>query len=198
MRLFYPDNFFIITEDHFRNESLEYIFEHPQMFFFIPSSLHFFFRKHNILFITPCHTTATIDTYYKGIAYALLYKSSGSPVDSISINDVTLTLVCYGYPLALVQHLQDRKYTITEITSGVFNIQKELMLPILLINIPELPAHEYAWVTNIGPAPPKISNECVPAYALDSLKPTFYNHKIRRFYNGHLRIFKCSSKNYLQ
>ena len=96
------------------------------------------------------------------------------------------TLVCYGYPLALVQHFQDRKYTITEITSGVFNIQKELMLPILLINIPELPALEYAWVTNIGPASPKISYERVPAYALDLLKPTFYKHKIRGIYNGHL------------
>ena len=143
-------------------------------------------------FVTPCHTTATVDTYYKGLAYALLYKSSGFPVDSISINDVTLTLVCYGYPLILIQHLQKRKYTITEITSGIFNIQKESMVPTLLINIPELPAHENAWVTNIGPASPKISNECVPAYALDSLKPTFYNNKIRRFYNG--QHTSCSRK----
>lgn len=179
MRAFLSQNFYIITEDCFRNESLEYTFAHPQMLMSVPKTLQFFFRKNNIVFLTSCNTVAHIDTYYEGYAYACLYKSSGFPDDNISIDDITLTLICYRYPSALIRHLQERKYSIKKICSGLFDVHKDLMIPTMLICIPDLPVHEYAWITKLTPLAPQSASEQIPVYALNLYKPVHFTNKIR-------------------
>lgn len=158
MKLYYPHNFYIITEDLFRNESLQYSFAHPKIFLFVPSLLQAFFRKHNVVYVTACHGLATIDTYYESYAYACYCKSSGFPVDAIQIDEVTLTVVCYRYPSTLMKHLKKRGYSITNITSGLYYILKNGFIPTLLITIWDLPAREYAWITKIIP-PKSIDNK---------------------------------------
>ena len=173
MRSFLPYNFYVISEDRFRNESLQYTFEHPRLFPFIPNTLQPFFRKHKIVFVTECHNIATVDTYYEGYAHACYYKSGGFPADSISIDDITLTLVCYRYPLALLNHLQERNYTISDIHSGIFHISKDGFIPTLLITISDLPVREYAWVNKLLPFASVTNVERPLIYALEDLKPAF-------------------------
>lgn len=173
MRSFLPYNFYVVSEDRFRNESLQYTFEHPKMFLFIPNTLQPFFRKHNIVFVTACHNIATVDTYYEGYAHACYYKSGGFPADSISIDDITLTLVCYRHPLALINHWQERNYAISNIHSGIFYISKDGFIPTLLITISYLPAREYAWVNKILPSAPVAKESPQPIYALSKTKTPF-------------------------
>ncbi len=60
-----------------------------------------FFRGHNIIEYKSPGDHLDIDTFYKSMAYAALYKSYGRTLDAIKADDVTVTLIRETKPQGL-------------------------------------------------------------------------------------------------
>lgn len=64
------------------------------------------FRKHNIVEYKSPSDYISIDDFYKCYGYVCFYKSDSNKENEINISDLTLTLVCSGYPRNLVKHFK--------------------------------------------------------------------------------------------
>ena len=60
-----------------------------------------FFRGHNIIEYKSPGDHLDIDTFYKSMSYAALYKSYGRTLDAIKADDVTVTLIRETKPQGL-------------------------------------------------------------------------------------------------
>ena len=67
------------------------------------------FRTHNVIEYKSPTDYLSVDDFYKVYGYACFYKSDVSNVDSISIEDLTITFVSTNYPRQLVRHLREVK-----------------------------------------------------------------------------------------
>lgn len=81
------------------------------------------FRKHNIVEYKSPTDYLSIDDFYKVYGYTCFYKADVERVDSISIEEVTISLVCKKYPRKLIQHLKEiRNYEIEKSGSGIYYV----------------------------------------------------------------------------
>ena len=71
------------------------------------------FKGHNILEYKSPQDHLDIDTFYKVVAYASLYKSYGETVDSIKADDITVSLVRDAKPVELFKYFEAHQYSIT-------------------------------------------------------------------------------------
>ena len=145
-------NFYTFLEDSFSNDSPVYILNHPKKTFSIPNSFQNFFRQHNILLFNDCGEVANIDTYYEGYAYTCLCKSNGLTENEIALEDVTLSVICYGYPLNLIHYLRMQNYNVISFSDGVYKIEKQGTFSTLIIMLDMLPVREYVWMKNFLPS----------------------------------------------
>ena len=82
------------------------------------------FRAHNICEYKGPDDALNIDDYYKTLAYACLYKSSGQTVDAIPARDITISLIRDAYPRKLMQTLKTEGFELTESYPGVFYVER--------------------------------------------------------------------------
>ena len=66
------------------------------------------FRKHNIFEYKSPMDELNIDTFYKAVAYACLYKVLPNHVDEIPAEEITITLIRDRKPVKLMQELEKR------------------------------------------------------------------------------------------
>lgn len=59
------------------------------------------FRGHNIVEYKGPGDYLSVDDFYKVYGYACFYKADVEQVDSIKVDEITLTFVCKGYPRKL-------------------------------------------------------------------------------------------------
>ena len=83
------------------------------------------FREHNILEYKSPDDGNTIDSYYKTIAYACLYKSSGKHIDEIKADEITISLVQKSKPLKLLKYLRDNGFLVEQRYTGIYYVIKE-------------------------------------------------------------------------
>ena len=68
------------------------------------------FRQYNIIEYKSPDDKLNIDDFYKTYGYACLYKSETGDVDQIPATELTITFVCYHYPVKMLQRLEyDKK-----------------------------------------------------------------------------------------
>lgn len=67
------------------------------------------FRKHNIIEYKSPTDYLNIDDFYKVYGYACFYKSDVSRVNSIPIEELTISFVSHGYPRKLMKHLKKKR-----------------------------------------------------------------------------------------
>ena len=81
-------------------------------------------RKHNIIEYKGPGDQLSIDTLYKVLGYACLYKSFGDTVDAISTHDITVSLFREAYPRELFKKLERdmQSHEITEEYPGIYYI----------------------------------------------------------------------------
>ena len=79
-------------------------------------------RKHNIIEYKGPGDRLTIDTVYKILGYACLYKSFGTTVNEIRMQDITVSIFREAYPKELFQLLQQEKYMVKERYKGIFYV----------------------------------------------------------------------------
>ena len=77
-------------------------------------------RKHNIIEYKGPNDQLSIDTLYKILGYACLYKSFGNTVNAIPMQDITVSIFREAYPQELFRLLRSENYTIEERYMGIF------------------------------------------------------------------------------
>ncbi|MBR0093077.1 MAG: hypothetical protein IJP92_15420 [Lachnospiraceae bacterium] len=105
------------------------------------------FRKHNILEYKSPGDTLNIDTLFKTIAYASLYKSKGAHANERKAEDITITLIREKKPVKLFSILS-KQYgiIIEEAYEGVYYLKGNTLFPTQFIETGRLREDENIWL----------------------------------------------------
>ena len=104
------------------------------------------FRKHNIIEYKSPDDYLSIDDFYKVYGYTCFYKSEVENVDSIKIDEVTITFVSRAYPRELIKHLKEnRGFGIEKRGKGIYYITNDI-IPMQLLVTSKLSEEENLWL----------------------------------------------------
>ena len=95
------------------------------------------FRKHNIFEYKSPMDELNIDTFYKVVAYACLYKVLPNHVNEIPAEEITITLIRDRKPVKLLQKLSSDGYECRKETAGIYYVSG-VMFPVQIIESSEL------------------------------------------------------------
>ena len=90
-----------------------------------------------------------IDTFFKTIAYASLYKSNGEIMDCIKADDITISFVRENIPVKLFRRLKMDGHIIEEKAQGIYYIHCNFYYDIQVIVSRLLNADEHIWLTSL-------------------------------------------------
>lgn len=105
------------------------------------------FRGHNIMEYKSPDDEMNVDTYFKTLAYAYLYKTSGAKVDEIKYEDITISLVRKRKPMKLLSWFRMNKYEVFTEYKGIYEISKDGYPPTQIIVSSELDKGSHTWLT---------------------------------------------------
>ena len=95
------------------------------------------FRKYNIFEYKSPMDELNIDTFYKAIAYACLYKVLPNHVNEIPAEEITITLIRDRKPVKLMRELEKSGYGCKKETAGIYYIYG-VMFPVQIVASSEL------------------------------------------------------------
>ena len=95
------------------------------------------FRKYNIFEYKSPMDELNIDTFYKAIAYACLYKVLPNHVNEIPADEITITLIRDRKPVKLMRELEKSGYECKKETAGIYYIYG-VMFPVQIVASSEL------------------------------------------------------------
>ena len=105
-----------------------------------------FFRGHNILEYKSPNDHLDIDTFFKTIAYASLYKSYGKTVDEIKADDVTISIIRETKPVGLFRYFREHGYSISSPCNGIYYIEGAFLFPAQIVVTGELDGESHTWL----------------------------------------------------
>ena len=108
------------------------------------------FKKYNIMEYKSPDDSLNIDTLYKVISYAALYKSEGSTVDEKKEYDITISLVRERKPLGLFKSLEERNIKTEMPFKGVYYIKSNIPFATQVIVTSELPGDGHGWIKSLS------------------------------------------------
>ncbi len=91
------------------------------------------FRQHNIVEFKGSGDSLNIDTYYKALAYACLYKILGKHVNEIPARELTVTLIREAYPRELFDVLKELDIEARESFPGIYYLSGTVLFPTQII-----------------------------------------------------------------
>ena len=95
------------------------------------------FRKHNIFKYKSPMDELNIDTFYKAVAYACLYKVLPNHVNEIPAEEITITLIRDRKPVKLLGELEKSGYGYKKEAAGIYYVNGA-MFPMQIIESSEL------------------------------------------------------------
>ena len=95
------------------------------------------FRKHNIFEYKSPKDELNIDTFYKAVAYACLYKVLPNHVNEIPAEEITITLIRDRKPVKLMHELEKSGYGYKKEAAGIYYVNGA-MFPMQIIESSEL------------------------------------------------------------
>ena len=104
------------------------------------------FRGHNLVEYKSPGDHLNVDTFYKAVAYACLYKSYGMTVDAVRADDVTVSLVREGKPEELFGCLERNGFRITNPYQGIYYIEGLVPFPAQVVVTGELELEAHVWL----------------------------------------------------
>ena len=108
----------------------------------IKNAIGHIFRKHNIVEYKSPGDGMTVDAFYKCVAYACLYKSTGENVNAIAGDELSITMIRESYPKSMMRELKRLGISFAEYDSGIYYSQN-FFLPAQLIVTQELKPDEH-------------------------------------------------------
>ena len=95
------------------------------------------FRKHNIFEYKSPMDELNIDTFYKAVAYACLYKVLPNHVNEIPAEEITITLIRDRKPVKMMHELEKSGYGYKKEAAGIYYVNGA-MFPMQIIESSEL------------------------------------------------------------
>ena len=100
------------------------------------------FRKHNIVEYKSPGDGMTVDDFYKCVAYACLYKSTGENVNAIAGDELSITMIRESYPKSMMRELKRLGIGFAEYDAGIYYSQN-FFIPAQLTVTQELKPDEH-------------------------------------------------------
>lgn len=108
-----------------------------------------FFKGHNVIEYKSPEDEANIDTVYKILAYAALYKAeTGKYVDAIKDDDITMTIMREAKPLKLFKVLMQKGCGIVSRRRGIYEVEYTIF-PLQIIVTKELDGKDHIWLRSL-------------------------------------------------
>ena len=112
----------------------------------ISNEIGYLFKGHNIVEYKSPEDHLDIDTFYKSMAYASLYKSYGKTVDEIKADDITVSLIRDTKPEGLFRYFRVHGFSVTNPYPGIYYIEGQIMFPAQIIATGELDKKHHKWL----------------------------------------------------
>ncbi len=96
------------------------------------------FKKHNIWEFKGFKGSLNIDSYYKAVGYACIYKTRPKRVNEIPKEEVTVTFLRQAYPRDMFKILKEDGVVITEKYPGIYYLTGNVMFDTQVIVVKEL------------------------------------------------------------
>ena len=100
------------------------------------------FRKHNIVEYKSPGDGMTVDDFYKCVAYACLYKSTGENVNAIAGDELSITMIRESYPKSMMRELKRLGIGFVKYEAGIYH-SRNIFIPAQLIVTQELKPDEH-------------------------------------------------------
>ena len=84
----------------------------------------------------------TVDDFYKCVAYACLYKSTGENVNAIAGDELSITMIRESYPKSMMRELKRLGISFVKYEAGIYN-SRNFFIPAQLILTQELKPDEH-------------------------------------------------------
>ena len=107
------------------------------------------FKKYNILEFKSPDDAMGVDTFYKVMAYASLYKAGCQKEDGYKADEITITLLRQRYPKKLISYLRNEGYEVTKQSPGVYYVTGKVMFDVQIIVSKELDENENIWLHSL-------------------------------------------------
>ena len=95
-------------------------------------------RKYNVLEYKGPGDELSIDTLYKTLGYACLYKGYGKTIDEIPADELTVSLFREAYPRELFFELERKGYVLEEKYPGIYYVSGNILFPVQIVVISRL------------------------------------------------------------
>ena len=99
----------------------------------IKNAIGHIFRKHNIVEYKSPGDGMTVDDFYKCVAYACLYKSTGENVNEIAGDELSITMIRESYPKSMMRELKRLGISFAEYDSGIYYSQNFFILAQIIV-----------------------------------------------------------------
>lgn len=108
------------------------------------------FRTYNVMEYKSPWKGVSIDSYFKTIAYACLYKAGGEDVDLRKQGDITISIVQERKPHKLFHILKNMGHTIEKVYEGIYYIYGQTVIfPTQVIVGKELDRKHHVWLKSL-------------------------------------------------
>ncbi len=139
------------------------------------------FRKYNIVEYKSPNDYLCTDDFYKGYAYTYFYKADRTPVNSILLEELTISFVCQKYPRELFRHLmKERNLQVQKVYEGIYYVIGDT-LPIQVVVTGELSKKESLWLRNL-------TNQLKSTEDAEELLRDYKKHKKNTLYESVMDI----------
>ena len=108
------------------------------------------FRKYNVVEYKSSSAHLNIDTYYKVTAYACLYKSYGERVDSIKVEELTISLFRNTKPVNLFQYFHEHDMSVSNPYPGIYYVEGNVCFSTQIIVMGELDIDKHTWLVALS------------------------------------------------
>ena len=148
------------------------------------------FRKYNIIEYKSPEDSLSVDDFYKVYGYACFYKTDVPYIESIPIQEVTITFVSEKYPRKLIRHLKDvKKYQVEMMEPGIYYIKGDV-IGIQIIVTRKLTDTENLWLKSLTNKLDKTENA-------KKLMEEYRNHRDNNLYKSVIEtIMRANQKTF--
>ena len=106
-----------------------------------------FFLGHNIIEYKSPGDKMNLDTFYKVLGYACLYKYETGNVNEVLDTDITISLLREDKPIKLIKQLS-QKYKVIKKASGIYRVEN-MLFPLQILVTKELDPKLHIWLRSL-------------------------------------------------
>lgn len=106
-----------------------------------------FFLGHNIIEYKSPGDKMNLDTFYKVLGYACLYKYETGNVNEVLDTDITISLLREDKPIKLIKQLS-QKYKVIKKASGIYRVEN-MLFPLQILITKELDPKLHIWLRSL-------------------------------------------------